>query len=301
MHILIAGGTGTIGRRLVGHLTQHGHLVTVLSRQPYKPATLPAKIRFARWDGQSTDGWSHLIEEVDAIINLAGVGIGDARWSPARKELIVSSRVNAGKTLVEAIRAAENKPQVLIQSSAVGYYGPGNAAITESAGPGDDFLAGVCKLWEASTNSVEEMGVRRVVIRTGVVLDTTGGALPKMVMPFRFFAGGPIGSGKQWVSWIHYQDLVAAIRFLIENDSVAGAVNVTAPNPVQNRALAKAIGQALRRPSFMPVPGFVFKIIFGQMSTVLLDGQQVLPGRLDGSGYQFKFPTVQQAVEDLLR
>jgi hypothetical protein len=300
MHILMTGGTGTIGRRLVQHLTLHGHRVTVLSRQPYKPATLPAKIRFAPWDGKSVAGWGHFIEEIDAIVNLAGAGLAEARWSPARKKLIVDSRAGAGQALVEAIRAANNKPKVLVQSSAVGFYGTGNTAITESAGPGDDFLAEVCKQWEASTEGVEEMGVRRVVIRTGVVLDTAGGAFPKLVMPFRFFAGGPVGSGRQWVSWIHHLDAVGAIRFLIENESVAGAVNLTAPNPAQNRTLAKTIGKTLKRPSFFLMPGFVLKIIFGEMSTVLLDGQQVLPGRLDGCGYQFKFPTAQQAIQDLL-
>lgn len=300
MRVLIAGGTGTIGRRLVEHLIRQGDYVTVLSRQPYKPATLPAKIRFAQWDGKSVEGWGPLVKDVDAIVNFAGAGLSDARWSPERKKLIVESRVNAGQALVEAIRAAENKPKVLIQASAVGFYGPGKTAITESAGPGDDFLAGVCKQWEASTEAVEEMGVRRVVIRSGVVLDSAGGALPKMAMPFRFFVGGPVSFGRQWVSWIHYLDEVRAIRFLIENESVSGAVNLTAPNPVQNRTLARAIGQALNRPSLFPVPGFVLKIIFGEMSTVLLDGQQVLPGRLDGCGFQFKFPAVEQAVQDLL-
>jgi len=301
MHILVTGGTGTIGRRLVAHLILKGHTVTVVSRQPYKPASLPAKIGFAQWDGKTAEGWGRLVEEADAIVNLAGAGIGDARWTKERKKLIVDSRVNPGNAIVEAVRAAENKPGVVVQSSAVGYYGTEHSgAITESANAGDDFLAEVCKKWEASTQTVEDMGVRHVVIRSGVVLDTQGGALPRMLLPFRFFAGGPVGSGRQWVSWIHYFDEVDAINLLLQEESVSGAVNLTAPYPVQNRTLAKAIGKAMKRPSFMPVPGFVMKLIFGEMATVLLDGQQALPGRLEGLGYQFKFPKIEAAMEDLI-
>jgi len=301
MHILITGGTGTIGRRLSQHLIKHGHKITVLSRQPYRPATLSSRVNFAQWNAKSANGWGHLVEEADAIVNLAGAGLADARWSAERKALLVSSRVNAGDGVSEAIASAENKPQVVIQSSAIGYYGTHqNMAVTESGTAGDDFLANLCEKWEASTEAVEQMGVRRVVIRTGVVLDTEGGAFPRMVLPFRLFAGGPVGNGHQWVSWIHYLDVVDSIRFLIEHGAVSGAVNLTAPNPVQNRTLAKAIGKALNRPAFIPAPGFVLKIVFGEMSTVLLDGQQVLPGCLDGAGYDFKFSTVQGAVQDLL-
>ncbi len=302
MHILITGGTGTIGRRLVEHAIGSGHVVTVVSRQPYKPASLPAKIRFAQWDGKTARGWGHLLENVDAVVNLAGAGLANARWSKERKQLLIDSRVQAGQAVVEAIRAAENKPRVLIQASAVGYYGVRQSgAITESAAAGDDYLASVCQQWEASTQAVEEMDVRRVVIRSGVVLDSRGGALPKMLLPFRMFAGGPIGSGRQWVSWIHHYDETGAILFLIGQDSVSGAVNLTAPNPVPNKVLAKAIGKAMKRPAFVPTPGFVLKVVFGEMSTVLLDGQQALPGRLDGLGYQFRFARVEEAMMDLLR
>jgi uncharacterized protein (TIGR01777 family) len=301
MHILITGGTGTIGRRLSQHLIKHRHKVTVLSRRPYRPATLPSQINFARWDGKSAGGWEHLVEEVDAIVNLAGAGLADGRWTAERKKLLVSSRVDAGNAVSEAIATAENKPKVVIQSSAIGYYGTHqNMVVTESGAAGDDFLANLCKQWEASTEAIDQMGVRRVVVRTGVVLDMDGGAFPRMVLPFRFFAGGPVSNGRQWVSWIHYLDVVDGMRFLIEHGTVSGPVNLTAPNPVQNRTLAKAIGKALKRPALAPAPGFVLKIIFGEMSTVLLDGQQVLPGCLNAAGYQFKFPTVRDAVQDLL-
>jgi uncharacterized protein (TIGR01777 family) len=301
MHILITGGTGAIGLRLVQHLIQHGHLVTVVSRQPFKPASLPAKISFAQWDGKTATGWGHLVEEVDAIVNLAGAGLADSRWTEERKKEIMDSRVNPGQAIVEAIDAATKKPQVLIQASAVGYYGPHqDGPLTESNSAGDDFLAEVCKAWEASSEPVESMGVRRVVIRSGVVLDIGGGALPRMLLPFRLFGGGPIGSGRQWFSWIHYHDEVAGIRFLIEQESASGVVNLTAPNPLQNRDFAEVVGKVMKRPAFVPAPGFVFTLAFGEMSTVLLDGQQTLPERLQALGYEFKFPEAKEALADIL-
>jgi uncharacterized protein (TIGR01777 family) len=276
-------------------------VVTVVSRQEFKPAALPAKINFASWDGTTVAGWGHLVEEAEAIVNLAGAGLAAARWSDARKKALIDSRVNPGKAIVEAVRAAHNKPKVLIQASAVGYYGTDKkATFVESSQPGDDFLANLCRQWEASTEAVEEMGVRRVIIRTGVVLDMKGMAFPKMVLPFQFFAGGPIGSGRQWFPWIHYLDEVEAIRFLLQEETIEGAVNLTAPNPLRNFSFARAMGQAMKRPYFTWVPGFVFKIIFGEMSTILLDGQQVVPGRLEDAGFQFKFPTAEAALQDLL-
>jgi uncharacterized protein len=303
MQILIVGGTGTIGRRLVEALLRHGDVVTVVSRQAHRPADLPAKINFAQWDGQTAAGWGRLVEGVDAVVNLAGAGIADAKWSEARKKEIQESRVKAGQAVVEAISAAAAKPNVLIQASAVGYYGPHNNStiLTEESGPGDDFLAQVCRAWEASTEPVEALGVRRVVIRSGVVLDMMGGALPKMVMPFRFMAGGPVGSGQQWLPWIHYDDEVEAIRFLIQTSAAAGPVNLTAPTPLRSRDFVKAIGKAMHRPAFAPAPSFVLKGVFGEMSTVLLDGQQAVPKRLQEWGYPFKFVEAEAALRDLLK
>lgn len=302
MQIVIAGGTGTIGRRLVYHLLQYGHVVKVVSRQPFKPANLPAKIVFAQWDGKSAQGWGNLVEGADAVVNLAGAGIADEAWTEARKKEIEESRVNAGKAVVEAISAASAKPKVLIQASAVGYYGAQNndKVLTEDTPPANDFLGRTCQAWEASTAAVEALGVRRVVIRTGVVLDMQGGALPKMVLPFRFFAGGPIGNGRQWFPWIHYYDQVEAIRFLIQTEAASGPYNLTAPNPVRSSELAKAIGKVMKRPAFAPAPAFVFKTMFGEMSTVLLDGQQAVPKRLQELGYPFKFPQVEAALRDAL-
>ncbi|GAB4434588.1 MAG: TIGR01777 family oxidoreductase [Anaerolineae bacterium] len=302
MQIVIAGGTGTIGRRLVYHLLQHGHVVKVVSRQPFKPANLPAKIIFAQWDGKSAQGWGSLVDGADAVVNLAGAGIADEAWTEARKKEIQESRVKAGQAIVEAISAASAKPKVLIQSSAVGYYGVQNndKVLTEDHPPANDFLGRTCQDWEASTAAVEALGVRRVVIRSGVVLDMQGGALPRMVLPFRFFAGGPIGSGQQWFPWIHYCDEVEAIRFLIQTEAASGPFNLTAPNPVRSRELAKAIGKVMKRPAFAPAPAFAFKTMFGEMSTVLLDGQQAIPKRLQELGYQFRFSQVEAALRDLL-
>jgi uncharacterized protein len=303
MQILITGGTGTIGRRLVHHLLKYGDVVKVVSRQEYKPANLPAKIIFAQWDGKTAAGWGNLVEGVDAVVNLAGTGIAAFKWTEARKKEILESRVNAGKAVVEAISAANVKPKVLIQASAVGYYGVNNneKMITEEHGPGNDFLGQVCQAWEASTAPVEAMGVRRTIIRSGVVLDLQGSALPKMLLPFRFFAGGPIGSGRQWFPWIHYCDEVEAIRFLIQTEAASGPFNLIAPNLLRNHDFAKVVGKVMKRPAFVPAPSFVFKAIFGEMSTVLLNGQQATPKRLQELGYQFQFPQAEGALRDLLK
>ena len=303
MQILITGGTGTIGRRLVHHLLQYGDVVKVVSRQEYKPANLPSKIIFAQWDGKTAAGWGNLVEGVDAVVNLAGAGLADSKWTEARKKEILESRVNAGKAVVEAISAASVKPKVVIQASGKDYYGVHNndQVITEEHGPGNDFLSQICQAWEASTAPVEAMGVRQTIIRSSMVLDLQGGALPKMLLPFRFFAGGPIGSGKQWLSWIHYCDEVEAIRFLIQTNSASGPFNLTAPNSLRNRDFAKVVGKVMKRPALAPAPGFVFKAVFGEMSTLLLNGQQAMPKRLQELGYQFQFPQAEGALRDLLK
>ncbi len=301
MRVLITGGTGTVGRRLVEHMIQHTWAVTVVSRRPFKPATLPAKITFAQWDAETAEGWGKLVDGADAVVNLAGAGLAEARWTDERKKILRESRVKAGQAVVEAIGAAEKKPKVLVNASAVGYYGPrGDEEITEESQPGNDFLADLCRDWEASTDPVLEMGLRRVIIRTGMVLDVRGGALPRMLLPFRFLGGGPVGSGQQWYSWIHYYDEVEAIRFLIENEAASGPFNLTAPNPLKSRDFAKAIGKAMKRPAFLPAPAPILKQVFGEMSTVLLEGQRVVPKRLQEMGYTFKYPTAEAALAELI-
>ncbi|HMQ52041.1 MAG TPA: TIGR01777 family oxidoreductase [Anaerolineae bacterium] len=302
MRVLITGGTGNIGRRLIDVLLNHGHQVLILSRKSLKPAWLPTQVGLLRWDGQTARGWGEQVNQIDAIINLAGAGIADERWSDARKRLILESRVQAGQAVVEAICAAQAKPAVLVQASGINYYGTSQTkTFTEADGPGDDYLADVCVRWEASTSPVEALGVRRAIIRSGVVLDPAGGALPKLVMPFNFFAGGWLGSGQQWMSWIHWQDAVAAIRFLIENEAASGPFNLVTPEPVHNKAMAKTIGQVMGRPALAPAPGFALKLVFGEMATVVLEGQRVLPERLRQLGFEFTWPQLEPALQDLLK
>jgi uncharacterized protein (TIGR01777 family) len=232
--------------------------------------------------------------------SIAGESIFGGRWSEERKRRIYASRVNAGKAVMEAIKAATTKPKTLIQSSAVGYYGPrGNEIVTEAAPPGSDFLAQVCFDWEAATAAAEGMGVRRAVIRSGIVLSNDGGAWPRIVLPFKLFAGGPIGSGKQYWPWIHIDDEIGAIRFLIDNENAKGAFNLSAPTPLTNQEFSTTLGKVMGRPSFLPVPSIALKTVFGEMSTVLLDGQRAVPSRLQELGYTFQYPTAEAAFKEL--
>lgn len=303
MHVLVTGGTGLIGTALVESLLNDGHQVTVLSRSPErKQHRVNDRAAVVGWDAETAQGWGHLVNEVDAIVNLAGAGIADQRWSEQRKQLIRDSRVNAGQAIIEAMRAADRMPSVLVQSSAVGYYGPGGEAmLTETSPPGHDFLAQVCFDWEASTAPTQELGVRRPVIRTGVVLSTQGGALPKMALPFQFFVGGPVGSGRQYLPWIHIDDEIRAIRFLIENGEADGPYNLSAPHPPTNKEFSRKLGEAIHRPSLLPVPGFGLKLLFGEMSTVLLDGQRAVPQRLEAAGFDFKYTDAVPALRDLFQ
>lgn len=302
MKVIITGGTGLIGRALTAELLRDGYEVIVLSRRPEAYAgKVPAGARLEKWDGRTAAGWGHLVEDADAIVNLAGENIAAGRWTAARKQRIRESRINAGRAVTEAISAAGRKPRVLVQASAVGYYGPRkDEEVDEDAPPGDDFLGRVAVEWEASTAAVEEQGVRRVVIRTGIVLTPEGGALARMVLPFRLGLGGPFGSGRQWFPWIHIADEVGAIRFLMENEATRGPYNLTAPNPVRQAEFARALGRALRRPAFLPVPAFALRLLFGEMADALLTGQRAIPRRLLEAGYTFRFPELTAALRDLV-
>lgn len=309
MHILIAGGTGLIGQALIRQLLLQGHEVTILSRNPQKLEAEMPGVSLLKWDGRSSKGWGHIIEETDAVINLAGASIAGEgllnivtqRWNRENKRRIQQSRVNAGQAIVQAIEAADNKPQVLVQASAVGYYGPRDSEdVAEGSPPGTDYLAQVCVDWENCTKAVEEMGVRRVVIRTGLILTEDGGILPIMLLPFRLFVGGPVGSGKQGVSWIHMQDEVQAIIYLIENETAQGVYNLTAPKPVTYAEFGKTAGKVMKRPSFIPVPSFALKMVLGEKSMLVLDGQRVVPSRLLEAGFNFRFAELQPALQNLL-
>lgn len=299
--VIITGGTGLIGRRLAADLVEGGYEVIVLSRNPGRATNLPAGVQAVAWDARTAVGWGELAEGAAAIVNLAGENIGESRWSEERKRRILESRLNAGAAVVEAVKAAGTKPRVVIQSSAVGYYGPrGDEVVTEETPPGDDFLANVCKQWEASTAAVETMGVRRAVIRTGVVLSTEAGALPRLLLPFRLFAGGRLGSGRQWWPWIHIADEVRAIRFLIETETAQGPFNLCAPNPLTNAEFGRVLGRVMGRPAVLPAPAFAIRLVFGEMATVVLDGQRVVPHRLQEMGFDFLFPEAEAALRNLL-
>lgn len=307
MRIIITGGTGLIGRALAADLAGDNHEVVVLSRRPEQVAGLPAGVRAERWDARTAAGWGALADGADAIVNLAGESIAGEglipnRWTAKRKRRIRDSRLNAGRAVTQAVEAATHKPRVVIQASGAGYYGPhGDEQVTEETPAGNDWFEQVAVEWEASTAPVEALGVRRAIIRSGVVLSTEGGALPRLLLPFRFFAGGPLGSGRQWLPWIHIADEVGAIRFLIENPTASGPFNLTAPNLLTNAEFSRVIGRVLRRPAFVPVPAFALRLLLGEMSMVLLEGQKAIPRRLQEMGFTFRFPEAEAALRDLLQ
>ena len=301
MRVLITGGSGLIGRALAANLARDGNEVIILSRRPERIIGLPAGGSAKWWDGHTTERWSSLVDGTDAIINLAGENISSGRWTDECKRGILESRLNAGRAIVQAVETAAHKPCVAIQASGVGYYGPcGDEEVTEEVPSGHDFLARVAVDWEASTAPLEALDIRRVVIRTGVVLSTAGGALPRMLLPFRLFAGGRLGSGQQWFPWIHIADEVSAIRFLIESKTANGPFNLTAPVPLSNAEFNRLLGQRLRRPALMPVPGFTLRLLFGEMATVLLDGQRAIPRHLLQLGFTFRFSEASSALRALL-
>ncbi|MBM3121608.1 MAG: TIGR01777 family protein [Chloroflexi bacterium] len=305
MRIIVTGGSGLIGTALAGGLAANGHEVIVLSRSPERLKGLPPGARAERWDGKSAEGWGPLAEGADAIVNLAGENIGGnslleilfAHWTPERKRRIRTSRLDAGNAVVQAVELAGRKPKVVVQSSAVGYYGLGReSAQSEDAPPGQDFLARVCVEWEAATAPVESMGVRRVVFRSGVVLTRQGGILPLLLLPFRLFAGGRLGSGRQWFPWVHLDDVVAALRFAIENDRLRGTCNLCAPHAVRNREAVPIISRVLRRPAWLPVPAFALRLLLGEKHILVLDGQLAPPDRLQAAGFTFTKPHLETAL-----
>jgi len=308
MRIIITGGTGLIGRALTESLVSEGHETIVLSRAPERATGLPAGARIERWDACTAEGWGHLAEGADAIVNLAGASLAGegflpSRWTAERKRLIRDSRINAGHAAVQAVEGVSDRPGVVIQASGAGYYGPhGDEELAEDAAPGNDFLAQIASDdWEPSTAPVETLGVRRAIIRSGPVLSAKGGALPRMMLPFRLFVGGRMGSGRQWFPWIHVADEVAAIRFLIENEAASGPFNLVAPHPLTNAAFSRVLGRVMGRPSLVPVPAFALRLAFGEVASVLLEGQRAVPRRLSELGFTVRFPDAEPALRDLLK
>jgi hypothetical protein len=252
------------------------------------------------WDGKTTAGWGSVVNEIDGVINLAGENIGRFPWSEKNKHRFRQSRLDAGRALVKAIEECQIKPRVFIQASAVGYYGPhGDELVDESVPAGDDFSANLCRDWEASTQDVENLGLRRVIIRTGIVLTNTGGVLPRMAFPSKLFMGGRLGSGNQGIPWIHSDDEVGAIQYLLENESARGVYNLSAPSPVSNLEFMHSMAQVLRRPFWFHVPRQLLTSLLGEMSSLLLDGQFMVPRKLLDSGYKFKFEQVRPALQDI--
>ena len=293
MKLLITGGTGFIGVPLCQRLVQRGHDLFVLTRQPPRRSTQD-RVQFLSWD---TDAWLQTLRSIEGVINLAGASLAAKRWTSTQKQIIRDSRIHTTRRLVDAIAAAAKKPSILMNASAIGYYGArDNEELGEAESAGSGFLAELCQAWEAEAQRAERLGVRVVRLRIGLVLGPGGGALAKMVPPFRFFVGGPLGSGRQWVSWIHQADVLGLIEWVLTHQEVSGAVNATAPTPVNMRELCQELGHVMHRPSWAPVPANVLRLLLGEMADLLLTGQRVLPHVALRGGYTFAFPTLRPAL-----
>ena len=295
--ILVAGSSGMIGTQLVAFLDTGGHEVwRLVRRQPKQGANE------IRWDPSNGEIEASELEGFDVVIHLGGEGIGDKRWNKKRKKAIRDSRVNSTTLLSNTIASLEKKPEVFVLASAIGWYGNrGDEELTEKSASGKGFLPDVCNEWEAAAEAIEDAGIRTAYLRSGIVLAATGGALGKMLLPFKLGAGGPMGGGKQWMSWISLDDQIYAIHHLVLNEESSGAYNITAPNPERQKNFAKTLGKVLRRPAFAPLPKFVIKIIFGEMGEKLtLDSQRVLPTRLQKEGYAFVHEDLESALRDSL-
>ena len=300
MRVLVAGGSGLIGRALVASLASDTHQVVVLSRRPEEVQGLPGGVRAAGWDGRTLGAWVEEVASADAVVQLSGESIF-GRWTAAKKRRLMSSRVDSSRLLADAVASVRRRPAVFVQGSAVGYYGDtGDQEVTEEAPQGGDFLAELAGRWEAASAPVEELGVRRPRLRTGIVLAREGGALGPMRLAHLAFAGGPLGNGAQWTPWIHLADEVGAIRFVLEHPQATGPFNLAAPEPARNRDLSRAVGRALGRPTWLPVPRWPLRLAAGELADAVFAGQRAVPARLLALGYRFRFPKLESALEDLL-
>jgi hypothetical protein len=302
MKVFITGGTGFVGTTLSQKLAQEGHEVTVLTRSLRNQPAGVSGISYAEGDPTQKGPWQERIADQDVVINLAGASIF-RRWSDTAKKLIWDSRIQTTQNLVEALSARKGKETRLFSTSAVGYYGfHQDDVLNESSPSGEGFLSDLSREWESAALKAKDYGVQVTLMRFGIVLGRRGGALQQMITPFKWWMGSPLGSGNQWFSWIHEQDLVDVFLFLIKRKEISDGVNCTAPNPVTNRDLTKTLGEVLGKPTFMPgVPGFVMSLVLGEFGSVLLKGQRVVPKKLLEAGFRFSFPDLRTALEDLLR
>jgi len=298
MKIIITGGLGFIGTKLSIRLLESGHQVTIVDHSPKPRPYTPQEARYVSADTMVPGAWQEEVENYDAVINLAGASIF-RRWNNDTKQLIYDSRILTTRNVVEAM--PKEKGALLCSTSAVGYYGfRGDEQLTEEDSPGNDFLARVCVDWEREARKAAEKGVRVAITRFGIVLGRTGGVLGKMIPAFKKFVGGPLGSGKQWFSWIHIEDLLKAFLFVFENQDIHGPVNFCSPNPVRNRDLARALGKALSRPSFLTTPAIILRVVLGEFGSVLLEGQRVIPAKLVKYGFVFQYPEIMGALQEVV-
>ena len=300
--IVLTGATGLVGKRLFHELRNRGCEISILSRNPGKTrAQFPEAASVHLWAPGLQGDWKNAFEGAAAVIHLAGESIGGERWTAQYKKRIYESRIIGTKEIVSAISMTKQRPSVLISASAIGFYGDcGERDVDESSPPGGDFLAGLCADWEAAALEASSSGVRVVTPRFGVILAKEGGAFERLISPFRFFLGGRVGSGAQWMSWIHIEDVVQLLLLALENESFTGAVNFTTPHPIRNRELARLLGGALHKPSALMIPGPALRIVLGEFAKTLLGGQRVIPRKVLSSGYRFKCETIQITITDIL-
>jgi uncharacterized protein (TIGR01777 family) len=296
MKVLITGGLGFVGTQLSERLLEKGHGVTIVDHSLHPHSRTPRAAKYVSADTTVPGSWQEELGRQDAVVNLAGASIF-SRWNEKTKKLLYDTRVLTTRHVVEGLTGNPNT--LLCSTSAVGYYGfCGDEELAEEAPPGDDFLASLCVDWEKEAQKASAKGCRVVITRFGIVLGKTGGALGQMIPAFKRFVGGPLGSGKQWFSWIHMEDLLRAFLFVMDTKEITGPVNFCAPNPVRNRDLAKALGKVLSRPSFVKTPGFALRLAMGEFGSVLLEGQRVLPAKLLKHGFTFRYPAIQEALQE---
>ena len=299
MKIIVTGGTGFIGRALINELAGQRHEVVVFSRKADHPPHFPR--RLVEWDARSAGPWQTEVASADAVVNLAGAPIAERRWTDARKRLLVESRILSTRLLVEAFAVRSTPLPLLISASGIGYYGPSDdRLLNEASSLGQGFLAELSAAWEAEALRAGQFGTRVVLLRTGMVLERDGGALPKMMLPFRLFAGGPVLPGTQWVSWIHRADLIGLIQWALATPTISGPVNAVAPEPVTMNAFCDVLGKVLHRPSWLPVPGLALRLMLGELGTLMTTGQRVEPAKARAGGYSFRYPSVESALRAIV-